>query len=101
MAISERRFASELIDAEGAVYKFDDLACMLRFRRQRRPHVAAGYVMDFQRARWIEAARAHVVQSAAFQTPMGGGMAAFEDRAAAARHAGAAAVLRFADLAED
>lgn len=35
MAISERRYAAELIDQDGNIYKFDDIACMLRFAHAR------------------------------------------------------------------
>ena len=32
MAISEKRYAAEIIDAEDNVMKFDDIGCMLRYR---------------------------------------------------------------------
>jgi copper chaperone NosL len=103
MAMSERRFASELIDSEGAAHKFDDLHCLLSFRRQRQPRIAAAYVTDYETRNWVEASRAHFVRSSGFATPMGGGMVAFADRAAAERHAHAhgAAVLRFTELPEE
>jgi copper chaperone NosL len=87
MAISEKRFASELIDAEGAVHKFDDLHCLLEFRRRNNSRVTAGYVMDFERQVWINAAEAYFVRSKDLRTPMGGGIVALGDRGAAERHA--------------
>ncbi len=103
MALSEPRFASELIDAEGAVHKFDDLHCLLGFRRERRPQTAAAYVMDYEGRKWIEAGKAHFLRSQDFHTPMGGGIVAFRDRAAAEREARArrTPVLRFSELPEE
>ncbi len=101
--MSEWRFASELIDSDGVAHKFDDLACLLAFRRQHRFVTAAAYVVDYDSRQWIDAFRAHFVRSAEFSTPMGGGIIAFADRAAAERQAGArhTSVLRFSELPEE
>ncbi len=100
MAISQKQYAAEIIEAGGAVRKFDDIGCMLRFRAQRKPRVAAAYVIDFQRRNWIPAEGAFYIRSEKLVTPMGGGIIAADDRAAAERLGGryAAAVLRFSEL---
>ena len=33
MAISEKRYAAELIDSEGQAFKFDDIGCMVNFTK--------------------------------------------------------------------
>ncbi len=102
MAISERRYAAEIIDQEGAVRKFDDLACLLRYRREHHPQTAAVYVMDFERRAWLAAEQAYYVRSEKFVTPMSGGIIALADSATAERQAGryGSAVIRFADLGQ-
>ena len=58
MLISERRYAAELIDRDGQAYKFDDIACMLRFAHSRgiQPSDAKFFVTDFgSGADWLDA----------------------------------------------
>lgn len=87
MAMSERRFASEIIDTNGGVHKFDDLHCLREFLSEQKPAVAAVYVMDYEGRKWVPAEQAWFVRSDRFQTPMGGGIIALRDRAAAERYA--------------
>ena len=87
MAISDHRFAGELISGEGEVFKFDDLGCMRRFRdlRMEEPP-AASFVKDFETRVWITEHQAVVVRSGML-TPMNSGLVAFVDSARAARFA--------------
>ena len=89
MAVSEKPFAAEVIDAEEAVYKFDEIGCMLEFLRQdnRKDKAAARFVMDYESQTWIEAERAHYVKSPEIRSPMASGLIALKERAAAERHA--------------
>jgi copper chaperone NosL len=87
MAISQLRYAAEMIDAEEQVFKFDDIGCMLRFSRARRPNGAVWFVMDYDSRKWLPAEAAHLVKSPSIQSPMGGGIIAFEDRAKAQDYA--------------
>lgn len=102
MSISEKRYAAELIDNEGQVFKFDDIGCMGNFIRQKRNNgsISAAFVMDFERREWLEAEKAAYVRSSEFKTPMNGGIVAFKDQASAqaavARYHGA--LLAFAEV---
>jgi len=104
MAVSEKPFAAEVIDAEMSVYKFDDIGCMLDFLRQgdRKDKAAARFVMDYESQTWIEAEQAHYVKSTEIRSPMASGLIALRERAAAERHAAKfkGQLLSWADLAK-
>ncbi len=82
MAVSEKRFAAEFIDGEGAVHKFDDLGCMRTYLQARnpRPRMAASFVTDFETLKWVAGDEAFYVRSPELKTPMAGGMVAFASR---------------------
>lgn len=86
MAISEKRFASELITQDGEALKFDDIGCLLRFRKERSyPElVAATFVVDFETHEWLRSEEAYFVKSKEFRTPMDGNWVAFRAKASAA-----------------
>ncbi len=102
MAISEKPYASELIDSEGDVFKFDDVGCMLNFlnRRMSGKSARAYFVMDFNERQWIKAEEAFYVRSSSIKTPMSGGIIAFKTQAQAAEAAGKfqGQLLRFNEL---
>ena len=105
MAISEKRFASELLTQDGEVFKFDDIGCMLRFRKSHgHPEsVVATFVLDYETRKWLKAEEAYFVKSKEFRTPMGGNVVAFKmgaDAAAAADRTQGVS-LRYAALLED
>src|SRR5262245_33403006 len=79
MAISEKQYAAELIDSDGAALKFDDIGCMTNFLKsaKNKTTIAATFVMDFNERQWIKADEAYYVRSAEFTTPMNGGIVAF------------------------
>ncbi len=83
MAISEKQFAAQYLTKDGEAVKFDDLGCLARYlksRPQQRADVAAFFVMDYETKQWLKAAAAFYVHSDKFQTPMQGGIAAFNSR---------------------
>lgn len=83
MAVSDERFASEIITADGDVFKFDDLGCLWKFRTgETGAHPAAIFVKDFETTEWVPYARAAIV-TADVATPMASGMVAFADTARA------------------
>ncbi len=88
MAISEKRYAAELVD-RGDVFKFDDIGCMIRFAGQRgwiaRP--PARFVHDYDTPEWLDAGRASFVISPEIPSPMASGLLAVRDPAQAERHA--------------
>jgi len=102
MAISEKRYAAELIDSEGQALKFDDIGCMVNFIKTRKnpAKFVAYFVMDFDERQWTKADDAYYVRSAELTTPMSGGIIAFKDQAKAKeavdRYHGK--VVRFEDL---
>jgi copper chaperone NosL len=102
MSISEKRYAAELIDSDGQVFKFDEIGCMGNFIRQKRNNasISAAFVIDFERREWLDAEKAAYVRSSEFKTPMNGGIVAFKDQssaqAAVARYHGA--LLAFAEV---
>lgn len=86
MAVSDERFACELLVDHGEVLKFDDIGCMeqyLRTKPETRTVVETFY-KDYERKGWIAAARATVVETDVM-TPMGSGKVAFADSEAAAK----------------
>jgi nitrous oxide reductase accessory protein NosL len=101
MAISERRYAAELADADGIV-KFDNVDCMVRYAlaRNLKEKATAWFVMDSNGKNWLDARQALLVRSASIPGPMGNGVLAERDHAAAdelsRRFSGQ--ILRFDDL---
>jgi copper chaperone NosL len=81
MAISERRYAAELVEQDGTVYKFDDIACMLRFAHAHAKEASAArfYVTDYRTGQdWIDARQSYFVKLAtSVSSPMASGLVAF------------------------
>lgn len=101
MAISEERYAAELINSDGDVFKFDDISCMANFINTREStKVVAHYVMDFDERQWIKADDAFYMRSPELTTPMSGGIIAFKSEAQALQAAGKynGKVLRFKEV---
>ena len=88
MAISEKRYAAELIDTEGQAFKFDDIGCMTNFVRRGSPKASAYFVMDFDERQWIRAEDAYYIRSSEFTTPMNGSIVAFKNESRARQAAG-------------
>ena len=89
MAISEKRYAAEVVDQEGNLFKFDDIGCMVHFVRDHnlKGRAAAYFVVDFEQRNWLEGERAYYVKAEAIHSPMGGGLIAFRDRTKAEQYA--------------
>jgi copper chaperone NosL len=83
MAISEHVFASEMIMADGEVFKFDDLSCLEKFREKSAGRkIAATFVKDYETKKWLPYERSVIVQTS-LKTPMGSGKVALADSARA------------------
>lgn len=79
MAFSDHRFASEIIDGDGGVFKFDDIACMETFRSGHgEVRVVATFVKDYGTNAWIAHEHA-VIVTTGVASPMGSGKLAFAD----------------------
>lgn len=87
MAISEKRYAAELLSHDGDVFKFDDIGCMKTYVSQkgipRDPHLFVYFVTDYNSEKWVEGPEAYFVKSPEFKTPMNGQIVAFQNRAKA------------------
>ena len=85
MAISEKRYAAEMADRDGSVIKFDNIDCMVRYVSGYglKDKAAAWFVMDSEGKEWLDARQAFLVKSASIPGPMGSGVLAVKDRAAA------------------
>lgn len=81
MAISEKRYATELVDAEGNVVKFDNLDCLVRYvtARDLKNKTAAWFVMDGDGKEWLDMRQALLVKSDSIPGPMGSGVLAAKD----------------------
>jgi copper chaperone NosL len=89
MLIGEPRFAAATVDADGRAYKFDDIGNMLLFHdKHPEIEVRAWFVHDYDSEAWVRAETAFFVQSELIDTPMGHGIAALADKAAADALAG-------------
>jgi copper chaperone NosL len=77
MAISERRFAGELVSPKGRVLTFDSLECLANHGR---PPGAKAWVYDYESEKLVAEEAAWVVRHESIRSPMGGALAAFEGR---------------------
>ncbi len=83
MAVSDHRFASEMITDQSEVFKFDDLGCLQAFRETHAGLKAAAiYLKDYDTGDWVVYEKAVIVETDV-DTPMGSGMVAFSDSARA------------------
>ncbi len=102
MAISDKRFAGELVASDGTVRKFDDLGCMLRDLKDADAanRKVTGFVIDYEDRGWVGFTEARYLRSETVKTPMGSGLVAFRDaseaEAAGARYGGQ--VVGYAEL---
>ncbi len=79
MAISDHRFASEILTESGDVLKFDDLACLENYRAVHPDlRIAAQFVKDYEAGTWLRWEDAVIVTTGLF-TPMGSGTVAVRD----------------------
>jgi copper chaperone NosL len=103
MIIGEARFAAASLTADGQAHKFDDIGDMLAYHQQHpEAEVRAWFVHDYPTQTWLRGETAFYVRSAEIDSPMGHGLAAFAEQAAAEAFAAerGAEVLTFAALRE-
>jgi copper chaperone NosL len=81
MAIMQKRFANEWVTDKGKVFRFDDVHCLLSFRKTNESSGTA-YINDFtEKMELVKADELFFVKSNELKTPMGGHIAAFTDKA--------------------
>lgn len=83
MLVTDPRFGAELVTGKGKVYKFDDIACLQKFRKEQQERVAGSdhiYLTDFNTPHALFPAQdCFLLECAALRTPMSGNIAAFSN----------------------
>ncbi len=103
MIISEEKFAAAYWTAGGEARRFDDLGEMLTYIGGNPEERASTWVHDLNSAAWLPAEDAWFVMDAGLTTPMGTGVVALGDEAAARALAfdqAEARVMNFSELME-
>jgi len=79
MTINSEPFCAQLITQKGRIYAFDDLVCMVGYKKENdQVTYDQFYVADFSNpAVFIDLDKATLIQSDSLRSPMGGNMAAF------------------------
>lgn len=101
MIISEANYASAYWTVDGQARRFDDLGEMLAYMSKNPEETASVWVHDVNSAEWLRAENAFFVVNSGLMTPMGTGIVAVADEAAAAALAygeEGARVMVFTDL---
>lgn len=84
MTVSDARFGAEVVTKKGKVYKFDDIHCLLSFMRSgavEKEQIGEVYLTNYSGGhQLIRATAAMIMSSADLRSPMGGNMAAFDNR---------------------
>ena len=87
MSVSDPKYASQIISENGDVFKFDDLSCLEKFRKEHTEvKISAIFVKDFESAQWLQYEKSIIVKTG-IETPMGSGKVAVSssDRATAVK----------------
>jgi copper chaperone NosL len=86
MAVSDARFASQLVAPGELPRFFDDLGCLATFLKAgRAPAEAAAFVADHRTKAWVRADRAVYARVTGLTTPMGSQLLAHADAASRAQ----------------
>ncbi len=82
MTIANGQFASEVKTTKGRFYKFDDISCLIGYKKENSTTTfSAYYVNDFLgNNELIDAEKAYYIQSEEIGSPMGGNIAAFKNK---------------------
>ena len=102
MAISDARFAAQLLTVDKKNEKFDDIGCLLAYMNQNisgQPPLKV-YCADYRTKEWIDGHKAFFVISSDVHTPMASGIVSFVKFAAAQDFAGTmeSSVIPYAEL---
>ena len=85
MAVSQRRFAGEVVTPGAPADYFDDIGCLAQWVSEKQlPDRTGVFVVDYESGDWLRAPAVHYVRSARFPSPMGFGLVAVAERARAA-----------------
>lgn len=81
MPIANAKLGAELVTEKGRVYKFDDLICLLQYKKthpEAKP--ASLFVADYETGGLIDVSKANYVPHASIKSPMQGNTAAFANK---------------------
>lgn len=106
MTLVDQHHGAEIVTARGRIFKFDDLACLLAFRRRDSGRLGSDarlVVIDFNRPNtFVPVGQAFFLHHDRLRTPMGGGFAAFsnetERETARGLLGGGGRILRWSDV---
>jgi copper chaperone NosL len=80
MAVSEARFAGQIVAPGELPRFFDDIGCLAEFVKSgRAPAGAVAFVADHRTREWVRADRAHYTRVEGLATPMGSHVVAHAD----------------------
>lgn len=83
MRVTRPGFGGELRDAGGDLTTYDDIGCLVRAMLKRHGATPETWVEDHAGAGFVPLLTARLVRSPRVETPMGSGIVAFRDEAAA------------------
>lgn len=89
MPVTRPGFGGELRDADGRLATYDDVGCLLRAMVKRHGEMPGAWVEDHAGGGLVSLLDAHLVRGLHIETPMGSGIVAFADGAAAEAFAAA------------
>lgn len=82
MAVSDARFAAQLVAPGEEPKFFDDLGCLREYLKARTPPTGStAFVASYRTRAWVAARDAVYLENASVETPMGFHLLAFEDAA--------------------
>lgn len=91
MAVSDGRFAAQIVAPAEEPRFFDDVGCLRDYLKaaRTRPAMAVAYVADHRTKAWVPAARAVYARVPSIETPMGSHLVAHADAASRDQDPGA------------
>lgn len=82
MAIKDDQFATEIILENKKVLKFDDIGCMMKWKKENSDKkIAVQYVRDYKTKAWVNYDKAAYVYAPGVKTPMAYSVLSFKNKA--------------------
>jgi len=81
MTIADLKFSAELITDKGRIYKFDDLSCLLSYKKEKKLTNEICFVADYSNPQnFVKTDQAFFVSGEKVQSPMNGNVAGFSKK---------------------
>lgn len=85
MTIVDKKYGGEIVTAKGKVFRFDDVRCLVEYRKSgviKKENQGVVYFLDYSGdGNFIPSDKAFLMKSEELHTPMGGNIAAYKDEA--------------------